>query len=252
MRMRSAAEAWAGQEFGAANLGDARRTARLVKVAARAAASPAGKLSRVFASPRELDAAYDLIESKHVLAMAIADAHGRATARRCMGLADVRVPVDGSSVQLADHEGAKDFGSVGTIKAGARGLKVISALAVDPRGVTLGLLSQIWWARENAPPASAKVKRKRRARLPTNRKETCHWIEAVDLAAQRLEDAGVRGWFHIDREGDAWPILSALTSSAHLFTVRSSWDRVVDGVGRDKQYLRAPPRNATAGWRLRP
>ncbi len=50
---------------------------------------------------------------------------------------------------------------------------------------------------------------------------------------------GTRAWFQIDREGDAWPILTRLDASKHLFTVRSSWDRVLVTTGRDRQYLRA-------------
>ncbi len=230
---------WANKEFGGASLGDARRTARLVKMAARAAENPGGKLSDVFGSARELDAAYDLVESEHVLAAAIGKASASATAQRCTGLPYVVVAVDGSSLQLADHQRDKDFGSVGTVKAGARGLKVISALAVDPDGTTLGLLSQVWWARTQARSGSAKARRKRRAQCPTEQKETRHWIEAIELAAQRLEVVGARGWFQIDREGDAWPILTALASSTHLFTVRASWNRVIQATGRDKQYLRA-------------
>jgi hypothetical protein len=225
--------------FGDARLGDARRTARLVKMAARAAENPGGKLSDVFGSARELDAAYDLVESEHVLPAAIGEAQGRATARRCLDWPYVRVAVDGSSLQLTDHGRKKGFGSVGTRKAGARGLKVISALAVDPNGVTLGLLSQVWWARVAARSGSANARRKRRAQLPTGQKETRHWIEAIALARRQLEAVGARGWFHVDREGDAWPILSALGATTHLFTVRSSWDRVIAATGRDKQYLRA-------------
>ncbi|MDO8680916.1 MAG: IS4 family transposase [Acidobacteriota bacterium] len=239
MRTGSAAEAWALEEFGDTALGDARRTARLVKMAARAAENPNGKLSRVFSSARELDGAYDFIESEHVSPLAIEEAQGGATARRCVGLAYVRVAVDGSSLRLADHERDKDFGRVGTTKAGARGLKVISALAVDPGGVTLGLLSQVWWARGEARSGSAKIRRKRRAQLPTEQKETRHWIEAIERTTQRLDAVGAHGWFQLDREADAWPILSALRATKHLFTVRSSWDRAVEATGRDKQYLRA-------------
>ena len=238
MQTRGAAEDWAKSEFGSAALGDARRVARLVKVAARAAENPGGKLSEVFQSPRELDAAYDLIESEHVRAAAVLTAQGRATAQRAIGLRYVFVPVDGSSLQLADHEREKDFGSIGTAKAGARGLKVISALAVDPDGVTLGLLSQVWWTRTEARSGNAKNRRKRRAQLPTEQKEIRHWVDAVELAAEQLDAVGAVGWFQIDREGDAWPILTALASTKHLFTVRSSWDRVVETTGRDKQYLR--------------
>src|SRR5512132_2350193 len=102
MDTRSSAPVWAQAEFGSADLGDTRRTARVIKIAARAATAPRGKLSHVFAVPRELDAAYDFVESEQVAAAAIAEAHARATARRCAGLPYVRVAVDGSSLQLAD------------------------------------------------------------------------------------------------------------------------------------------------------
>jgi hypothetical protein len=239
MHTSAAAEAWAKEEFGSALLGDSRRTARLIKMAARAAENPGGKLSDVFSSPRELDAAYDFVESDHVPARAIAEAQGSATAQRAIGLPHVFVPVDGSSLQLADHAREKDFGAIGTVKAGARGLKVISALAVDPNGVTLGVLSQVWWARTKARSGNAKTRRRRRAQLPAEQKEIQHWVEAIKRAAKQLEAVGAVGWFQVDREGDAWPILTALASTNHLFTVRSSWDRVVEATGRDKQYLRA-------------
>jgi len=208
-------------------------------MAARAAANPAGKLSGVFDSARELDAAYDLVESEHVSPVAIGEAQGRATARRCVDLPYVRVAVDGSSLQLVDHRRVKGFGNVGTTKAGAQGLKVISALGVDLNGVTLGLLAQVWWARTQVRSGSAKTRRLRRAQLPTEQKETRHWIEAIEFATQQLDAVGARGWFQLDREGDAWPVLSALRATAHRFTVRSSWNRVIEATGRDKQYLRA-------------
>jgi hypothetical protein len=239
MRTDSAAHAWALEQFGQARLGDARRTARLVNMASRAAQNPAGRLADVFNCARELDAAYDLVESKHVAPTAIGEATARATAQRCVDLPYVRVAVDGSSLQLADHERAKDFGNVGTTEAGARGLKVISALAVDPDGVTLGLLAQVWWARTQVRSGSANTRRQRRAKLPTEQKETRHWIEAIERATQQLDAVGARGWFHLDREADAWPILSALQAAKHLFTVRSSWNRAIEATGRDKQYLRA-------------
>jgi hypothetical protein len=51
---------------------------------------------------------------------------------------------------------------------------------------------------------------------------------------------GVRPWFVVDREGDARPLLLALSKlEGARFTVRSSWDRVVESTGKDRQYLRA-------------
>jgi hypothetical protein len=239
MKIRSEAGEWAEQVFGSAALGDPRRTARLVRVAMRAAENPSGKLSEVFTSQRELDAAYDFVERDQTKVEQLEEAVGRSTASRCVGVGRVRVAVDGSSVTVVDGTGQKGVGRIGTDAAGARGLKVLNALAVDERGATIGPLAQSWWARPKAPSRSSKQKRSERRRKKPEQKETRHWLKAIELSAERLERVGALGWFQLDREADAWPTLLALSQSGHWFTVRSAWDRVIEQTGHDKQYLRA-------------
>lgn len=239
MDERAQAEVWAQDQFGEVELGDARRTSRLVRMAARAAEHPSGKLSEVFKTPRELDAAYDFVERDQTSVGRLEEGIGRATARKSVGVGRVLVPVDGSSTNIVDGTGEKGFGRIGTDTAGAHGLKVITALAVGPDGVPVGILGQSWWARPNAPPRSSKQKRKDRGKKTPAEKETRHWLQTITNAAERLEDEGVLGWFQLDREADAWPTLLALSKSGHWFTVRSAWDRVIKSTGRDKQYLRA-------------
>src|SRR5262249_4440129 len=151
----------------------------------------------------------------------------------------VRIPVDGSSTKLTDETGQKGLGRIGTDAAGARGLKVITALAVGPDGLPMGILGQSWWARPNAPARSRKQKGNDRARKKPEQKEIGYWLQTIERAATRLEEAGVLGWFQLDREADAWPTLLALSESGHWFTVRSAWDRLIEATGRDKHYLRA-------------
>lgn len=234
-------EQWSHETFGRAELGDSRRTTRLVKVAARAAESPSGKLSEVFASGRELDAAYDFVERDQTLVEQLEREMGRATAAAAkgMGVSYVFVPVDGSSVNLVDALGRKDFGSIGTITAGARGLKVMSALAIGEDGIPIGPLAQAWWTRPDVPKRTAKQKKKDRRRKKAEEKETRYWSQTIEASADRLDEVGLRGWFQLDREADAWPTLLALAQTGHLFTVRSAWDRVVEAAGHDKQHLRA-------------
>src|SRR5688572_22203587 len=100
MNQRATAEAWARGLFEKAALGDARRTARLIRVAARAAERPSGKLSEVFTSARELDAAYDFVERDNTSTTALELAVGSAAARGCAGR--VHVVVDGSSAKIVD------------------------------------------------------------------------------------------------------------------------------------------------------
>lgn len=230
---RPAAHLWAEHEFAQAHLGDARRTRRLVRVAARAAEHPAARLTEVFTDcATERAAAYDFLENPAVDAKAIADAHHRATARRCAGAPFVFVPVDGSSLSFADPDNRRGLGFIGPHKAGARGLKVLTAIAVSLDGVPLGVLGQAWWLRREKAQTSA-------AKRKVDQKETRFWLEVPAQAQQVLqtETPGVEPWFQYDREADSWPVLlEALAQSPSRYTtVRANCDRclVADPEGQD-------------------
>lgn len=226
---------WAVEQFSGAALGDRRRTDRLVLTACAAAEAPDGCVSDVFSDAGEMHGAYDFLESQHVSASQLMAAIGDATARRCAGLPFAYTIIDGSSLTLTDSERAKGFGAIGSGKSAVRGLKVISALAVDEQGTTIGLLSQTWWCRPDGKKKSAAE----RQRLRTEEKEIRYWVDAINDASKRCAAHHVRPWFVIDREGDARPILLALNGTGHAFTVRSSWDRAVEATGKDQPYLRA-------------
>jgi hypothetical protein len=235
---RLEAEHWAKEHFRNAELGDARRTTRLIRMLARAAENPSGKISEVY-SGKELDAAYDFVENACLPIASLEEAIGDATARQCTSQR-VRVAVDGSSLSLTRRQSGKEkgFGPIGTIRQRWQGLKVINALAMGEDGVPIGVLAQSWWTRPYAPRRTLKQCKRQRMRKKPQEKETARWLEAIDRSAKRLEEAGVRGWFQLDREADAWPLLHALAACGHWFTVRSSWDRLLAGEG-DRQYLRA-------------
>ena len=153
---------------------------RLVQNAGQAAQHPAGTMTEVFgAQHRARDAAYDFFENPSVSAASIAEAHQRRTAERCVGQPFVFVPVDGSSLQFPDGKEQKGLGFIGSYKAGARGLKVLTAIAVSPDGVPLGVLGQAWWLRKGkvkSPHAQRDVKDK----------ETRYWLQVPQQAQQVL------------------------------------------------------------------
>jgi len=235
---RSEAESWAAEQFGKASLGDSRRTARLVRMVARAAENPGGKLSEVYAA-KDLDAAYDFVENASVPVARLEEVVGGATARQCAERR-VRVAVDGSSLSITPRRIGleKGFGPIGRVEAGWLGLKVIGALALADDGVPLGVLAQSWWARPKLPHRTLKQCKRERMRKKPSEKETARWLEVIAQSAERLQGVGALGWFQLDREGDAWPLLHSLAASGHWFTVRSSWDRRL-AVEGERQYLRA-------------
>ncbi len=236
--LNSSEERWASEQFGHAALGDSRRTARVIRMAARAAEQPAGKVSEVFADDAERQGAYDLLEGNRVSAAALITVHGEATAEQASCNSFVFVAVDGSSITLTDNTKRKGFGSIGPLSKGARGLKVISALACDPYGVPLGLMSQVWWARTKAKSQSKKDKARNNRKRKVQDKETKYWLEAIEDAAARADETEARLWFQLDREADNQHILVKLAETSHRFTVRGSWDRLIEATGKDKAYLR--------------
>lgn len=212
---RRAARDWAYEEFGHAELGDSRRTARLVRMLATIAERPAGKVVEVFRSSAERQGAYDLLSNDAVRSSALLASIQEATATRSTEHPFVHVVVDGTSLRLTDRGLAKDFGAVGSTANAARGLKLVHAYAISPRGVPVGIVDQQWWVRQ------PRKKRNDCQRRALQDKETVHWVRSIEQATKALD--GQQAWFQIDREGDRYWTLKALHDSGQCFTVRSTY-----------------------------
>src|SRR5450631_207946 len=240
--MRREARAWAQEELGAVELGDRRRTLRLLNMAARAQERPAGKISEVVKTDRERQGAYDLLESGKVSVEAVVCALGNAAGTRAAAESFAYVAIDGASVTLTDRAQNKGFGPVGKYGT-ARGLNVVNALGLNPHGIPLGLFTQVWWARPPAPirKGSKKARRAQKAKFkkqrPASEKETRYWLQAIDEAAGHAKQTGASLWFQLDREADCRAILEKLTDSDHQFTVRGTWNRVIEDADSDSQRL---------------
>jgi hypothetical protein len=226
----SAVRDWAWEEFGHAVLGDQRRTMRLVRMAAAAAARPASRPPEVFQTSAERQGAYDFIDNDKVPCSALTEAMCKATACRASAYSTVFVAVDGSAVSVTDRTGNKGMGNVGSTAQGGRGLKVLTAYAVSEDGTPLGVTSQRWWARKSGK------KRHDRAKRKVNEKETSHWLKAIVESREVLgQHAGAtRPWFVLDREADNRHQLELLARlEGSYFSVRSSSDRrLVDENGK--------------------
>lgn len=241
--MRSAeAREWAREEFETLQVGDRRRALRLVNMATRAAERPAGKVSEVFKKDKERQGAYDLLEGQKVSVGAVLSAMGDATARRAAAESFAYVVIDGASITLTDREQTKGFGRVGN-RDSLRGLKVINALGLSRQGVPLGMFTQVWWARAPATVRTGTKKQRaaQKARFKrqrgTEEKETHYWLQAIEEATARAKETGAQLWFQLDREADCQAILMKLTDSNHSFTVRGSWNRLIEDADEESQHL---------------
>ena len=222
-------ERWAREEFGDAVLDDERRVARLVTLAGDAAARPAGTVTRVCRSSAGREGAFRWLENRDIATEPVAAASHRASLRRCGTDAVVYVPIDGTTLTLTDTMDRKELGGVGTWSQRARGVQVVSALAVRLDGTPLGVCGQSMWLRAHR----VHVRHIARSGDLANR-ETGHLVRLL----WRTNDAfiaqapGTKPWFQIDRGGDCWPILGLAQMKEMLLTVRAAHDRCL----RDEQH----------------
>jgi len=220
--MRHAAK-WSQQVFGGAQLGDARRSARLVRVAAQAAETPAGKVTEVFSQPAERQAVYDFLESTAIAPERLTEALARSSAYACASRERVLVVLDGTSLTVTDTRENKGLGRVGTFSAGATGAKVINALALTEAGTPIGIADQIWWTRQE------RVK-KNVYRSGADR-ESAHWRTAVERTTETFSKCAPDTKLHYlcDREADAALLIHTVIRLGQEFTIRSNATRKVVG-----------------------
>lgn len=215
--------AWAQQEFSRAELGDLRLTQRLIAMAGQAARTPAGQITAVFRDAAEREGAFRFVENEGFCASEVAAAAHAACAQRASAFPFVFVPTDGSSLLLSDPEGKKGLGGVGAWNKGGRGLQTMTAIAVSPDGVPLGILGQVLWARLARSPAGKKDPRE------PHQRESQAWLDVMHDAQQNLvqQAPGTVPWFQLDRGGDCGRVLLWGESMGVLFTVRAAHDRSV-------------------------
>ena len=212
-------DSWAHDTFANVDLGDVRRTRRLVAVAANLARSPAGAVAATTQHPAEREAAFRFLASEHFDVGALGDGITDSTLRRCSGT--TFCAVDGATISLSDPALSRDVGGVGSWSRGARGLHAITMVAVGDDSAPVGILAPQWWARTE--PSRFKRYRAYRS-LQT---ETRHVVSALRRVEDRRRFLGVdtRLCFQLDRGFDAWPVFQLARDLGLLITVRSSSDR---------------------------
>lgn len=214
---------WAQDEFGDVDLGDVRLGRRLVMLASEVAARPAGTVTRACATPASREAAFRLLENTRVRSEAIEMCVQAATLRRCTQDGFVFVPIDGTSLQITDEKRSKGLGAVGAWGKGARGVQVMTALAIAEQGQPLGVVAQKKWVRKTRSRRSGKGAVKYGG-------ENDRWVETLKECAESFAEAAplVTPWYQCDRGADCWQVLSYAAKTDMLITVRAVHDRRLD------------------------
>jgi len=194
-----------------------------VRLATLAALRPAGQVTQVCETSADREGAFRFLENKRIKASLVGAACYDACARECEG-EDIFVAIDGSSLSFTDRKRVRGLGGVGNWNARLRGIHVISALAIDRRGVPIGLCDQTYWARTTR---TKPVKAHRAMQT-----ETRFGVECLKKAHERLRAHGANPWYQLDRGFDVWPILQLGCREKMRITVRAVGTRkVLDSAG---------------------
>ncbi len=222
------------EEFAELDLGDPRRTLRVMKLVAAMAKHPQESLPSSVGTEAELEAAYRLLNNEHVQYDDLLAEHRDRTIARAEEAGEVLVLHDTTTCTF-DHA---DPNEIGYLPTGKAGFFVHTSLVVDARRHRrpLGILhvEPLWRSQRSGRGSRAKKVSGAEAAGWENR-ESERWGRCVQECAEHLESCSV---VHVmDREGDKYELCSQMIEHGQRFVVRAKHNRRLSG-GEDAEFLR--------------
>jgi hypothetical protein len=193
---------WAFHELMDTELGDVRRTDRLIAMVDAFARRPQASPSEAFGDPHQAKAAYRFWDTDACTVDGILSGHVRRTHQRCAACQEVLVVQDSTEFNYTSHRSLSGLGY--TSRPRTQGVKGHASLAVAPDGDVLGVLDLHLWTRPN----NQRGRRVHRNRRTTDQKETARWLRGVRAAEQALPPGG-RAVVIGDAEADVFDVLAA-------------------------------------------
>jgi Transposase DNA-binding/Transposase Tn5 dimerisation domain len=222
------ATSWAVTEFADAELGDLRRTQRLVQLAHVLAQRPGAALPEACGSGAMLKAAYRFFTNDAIAPDDMLQSHIEATYSRLDAVPLVLAVQDTTEANWTHLRATTGLGPLGC--TACQGLLVHTTLAITPDRVPLGLLAQQVWARDPDDIG----KRARRKRLPISQKESQKWLHSLDAVSTARAGCPTTRLVSVgDREADVYAVLAAPRPAGVELLIRASWNRCVNAPQRD-------------------
>jgi hypothetical protein len=215
---------WAVQEVAEADLGDVRRTKRLVELAQVLAQHPTAPLPEACGDGAMLTAADRFFANDDITPYDCLASHIVSTSRRLDQVPVVLAVQDTTEINWTSPPATTGLGPLG--HTACRGLHVHSTLAFTPDRVPLGLFAQHVWARDPADVG----KRQRRKPGPITQKESQKWLIRLEAARHAREACAHTRVLSVgDREADVFDLLAMERPAGVDLLVRAAWDRCVKG-----------------------
>jgi hypothetical protein len=209
---------WAEANFAAAELGDRRRTRRLVNTAAQLAQQPEGSLPTHF-SWNPLRAVYRLCHRPEVTHSDVTLTHFQLTRTRMeQARSAVLILHDSTELNFTSHHALEGTGPVGNGQG--RGFLQHNSLAIEAQThKILGLAFQQVITRAHAPKTETHTARQRRDR------ESQLWERGICGVGAAPAEAC---WVDIaDRGADSFEAMKAALDQGHQFLFRACKDRKI-------------------------
>src|SRR3954447_8651784 len=213
---------WAETQFGAADLGDARRTDRLVGTMAAIARAPDESLPRQLGSAAGAQAADRLFDCGAVTRESVMDPHVVQCRAAAAQHPVVLMVQDDTTLDFSSHRRLRGAGRVGDDRG--TGFLAHNCLAVLPTGEILGLAHQTISAR---PPKG----------VARQTRESAVWADTVTTIGR--PPAGTRFVSVADRGADVFEHLESVRDTGWDAVVRAAQDRRLVAGGGSLTVLRA-------------
>lgn len=179
---------------GGVELGDARRTRRLIKLVEDRSAAPTGSIPVASGGWAETKAAYRLLDHPAVEWRESLEAHTRRTVERLEGRSVVLCVQDTTELDFTSQPGIAGLGRLSY--EAQHGLYVHPTLVVTPEGLALGVIDAWLWAR--GPKDQPQVK------------ESTRWVEGYEIVADLAERTPKTRLVYVaDWEGDLRALMDA-------------------------------------------
>lgn len=214
-------------EFLGADLGDKRRSARLVGIATRAAAAPDKSFPKLTSSAAELEGLYRFFSNDAVKCAAILAPHVAATVTRAADERVTRVVHDTTDfVFSGDREG------LAPVFRDTKGFIGHFALAVsgDETRTPLGIVGLMPYVRKRAVIHSLNEHKLELRSRPRELKESNRWGLVAREVADRFPAAS-RVVHVMDQEADDYALFAELVADGLEFVIRGSSDRLLRSRG---------------------
>ena len=213
---------WAVTDFAEAELGDLRRTLRVVDLATGLGQRPGASLPEACGDRAPLKAAYRFFDNAAIDPPNLLDRQVDATLARLAPVPLVLAGPETTELDWSAHSATTGLGPLG--HPAHRGLHVHTTLAFTPERVPLGLLAQQGWARDPNDVG----KRAPRTQRPIAEKESQPWLTSVEaVLAARVACPQTRLVSVGDREADVYDLFAMERPAGGDLRIRAAWHRCV-------------------------